>query len=78
MNTVTFWAILAVWIFQAGVTYAGFLILKNQMAEAILWQRTHGKEDDRRFLLVVGMFAVYVPDDKRTEIMDLIKEFAKQ
>lgn len=78
MSNLALWAIIGAWVFQAGVTYAGFLILKGQMLEALLWQKDHGKADDSRFMLIVGMFATYVPDDRRHEIMDLIREFAKQ
>lgn len=78
MNNWTFAIIIIAWVFQAGVNYAGFLILKSQMAAALAWQLEHGKSDDNRFMLVIGMFATYVPDGGRDKIMELIKEFTKQ
>ena len=70
--------IIVAWIFQAGVNYAGFLVLKGQMASSLQWQRDHGRADDNRFMLVIGMFATYVPAEGRDKIMELIKEFTKQ
>lgn len=77
-NWWTFAIVIAAWIFQAGLNYAGFLLLKSQMAQTLRWQETHGRADDNRFLLVIGMFATYVPNDGRDKIMDLIAKFTEQ
>lgn len=73
----TFWAIIIVWVFQAGVTYAGFTVLKNQMAETMRWQKEHEKQDNARFFMVVGMVATYFPKDDKEEILSVIRDFAK-
>lgn len=78
MSNLAFAVIIIAWVFQAGVNYAGFLILKSQMAASLAWQQQHGRSDDNRFMLVIGMFATYVPNDGREKIMELIKEFTKQ
>lgn len=78
MSNLAFWAIIIVWVFQAGISYAGFLVLKGQMAATLKWQETHGRADDNRFLLIIGMFATYVPNEGRDKIMDLITKFTEQ
>lgn len=76
--TIQAWILLAVWIFQAGSTYAAFVVLKNQSAESLIWQKEHGKLDDKRFLLIVGMLAASVQSEQKAEFINLIKEFANQ
>lgn len=66
------------WVFQAGINYAWLLSLRGQQAASITWQNSHSKENDRKFLLVVGMLGAMVEGSQRDKFLELIKEFSRE
>lgn len=83
LNT-ALWIAVAVWVFQAGVFYAGMRTLRdgltklekahNDNAEAVRGKlESHDKKDDRRFLALVAVLVATAEAEQREVVASLLR-----
>lgn len=83
LNTAV-WIAIVVWVFQAGIFYAGMKALRdglsklekahNENADAVRNKiEQHDKQDDKRFLALVAVLVATAPVDQKELVASLLR-----